>query len=98
MNITAFSEHTTETDEIAILNEIWDKQIVNLEKLQNNIATAIVQAEQIAKQFETHHKGMRYTISQLEAVITDLSELKDDYKEKRELLDFIIQNPRPIIL
>ena len=74
-----------EEQEAEILDEMWEKQIAGLNRLQNNLTDMIKQAEQIGKRFNTHHKGMRYSINAIEILISDIEELREKHAESREL-------------
>ena len=93
MNEMEIPEVNGEDDEIAILNEMWKSYNANLKILQNHIVEDIIKAERVAKQFETHHRGMRLIINQLESLIHKLDEIREEREENRRLLDFFINEP-----
>ena len=83
------------TDEPEILNEIWDRQTLQLEKLKDGIDNAVAEIEStIALEFRTHHKAMRYTLNSMENLVVELKEVIEKHEEGRELLEFLIRNPR----
>ena len=95
MNDIKVPDQMTEEEEIAILTQIWDRQIANQRGLREAIETIIEQAEVIAKKFETHHRGMRYTINSLENLLDDLMKIEEDYKQSQsDVLPYIISNPK----
>lgn len=94
MNNLTIHDQITEAEEIATLTRIWDGTITTQQGLRERIEHAIEQAEITAKKFETHHRGMRFTINELENLLEKLLKIEEDYREAQELLPFLINNPK----
>lgn len=86
MNKIIGSDELNEEQEVEILDEMWKKQFAGLDALQDNLTNMISQAEQIGKKFNTHHRGMRFSINSIENLKSDLSELQTKHDESHELL------------